>query len=920
MRVRRIVALLLSFSSVAATAFAVTVPGDYPTIQAAIQAVPSGTTIDVQPGTYSEHLLINWTGKSLTIRGIAGPGATIVQPPPGSAGSIVRVLNATGHIRFEGIRFQGGTGVSGQGGGFTIANASSVTFVLCEFLNNSAPSGGGGSINASVVWFDTCLFRGNVATGAGGGGAVVIVGGARPTFVYTQFVNNSSGVQYEYGFGGAVSVNDASPTFRHCVFTDNQSAFAGGGIMHIGLWPGAPASHGTATLVIEDSTFTGNVTRRASTLINPAEGGAIHVEDNAIAYVTRTTISNNSAHIGGGINLYRARLVLASSIVQGNQAQESAGFGGLGGGIAASSNVAAGFQAAGVTVIDTVIRNNSASSAGGGIYVNGDLMCGGCNPATAAKTALAVDATLISGNSSARYGGGVYVERSALTMFASQVLGNTATFGGAGLQVNEVSTATVTWTTIARNTASGTAAVPGMGGGIHANNGAAVLTVRDSRIYRNTAGAGGALFIGDNNRAAGFVSGSVQNSFVADNEASGSAQIAERAGCSDGVSVSPLPMLTYSGNHMAGSTPIYLSCGANPFVTSISAFNALPRNSGNDTAGPAFVSFMATPAVGPSVLSWTVGRASSVTIAGVGTIAGDSGTRDVHPMRRVEYTLTSSPSVTLATAEVTGPVNWGLVGDIPVPGDYDGDGRTDTAVYRPSSGVWYIVDSSTGAVRVRLWGVPSLLDKPVQADFDGDRKTDIAVYRQVTGEWFVIRSSDGGGQMHWWGQPTLGDVPIPADYDGDHRANIAVYRSSTGEWFVLRPSGVGFVAWWGVPSLGDQPVPGDYDGDGATDLAVYRSSTGEWFIQPISGAAAYGFDWGVPSLSDTPVPADYDGDGRVDAAVVRRSTGEWHLLRSSAGPAVVYWGLGVAPAPGDYDGDSAVEAAVWIGNLWKIAR
>jgi hypothetical protein len=115
-------------------------------------------------------------------------------------------------------------------------------------------------------------------------------------------------------------------------------------------------------------------------------------------------------------------------------------------------------------------------------------------------------------------------------------------------------------------------------------------------------------------------------------------------------------------------------------------------------------------------------------------------------------------------------------------------------------------------------------------------------------------------------------------------------------------------------------VPGDYDGDGATDLAVYRNSTGEWFIQPISGTAAYGFGWGVPSLCDMPVPADYDGDGRVDAAVVRRSTGEWHLLRSSAGPAVVYWGFGVAPAPGDYDGDRAVEAAVWIGNLWKIAR
>jgi hypothetical protein len=69
-----------------------------------------------------------------------------------------------------------------------------------------------------------------------------------------------------------------------------------------------------------------------------------------------------------------------------------------------------------------------------------------------------------------------------------------------------------------------------------------------------------------------------------------------------------------------------------------------------------------------------------------------------------------------------------------------------------------------------------------------------------------------------------------------------------------------------------------------------------------------------------PVPADYDGDGRTDLAVLRRSTGEWFLLRSSAGAAVVTWGLGNVPTPGDYDGDNAAEAAVWVGGLWKVAR
>ncbi|MBS1794037.1 MAG: VCBS repeat-containing protein [Acidobacteria bacterium] len=483
----------------------------------------------------------------------------------------------------------------------------------------------------------------------------------------------------------------------------------------------------------------------------------------------------------------------------------------------------------------------SGSSFGGGISSFGPLVVNNC---------AIYGNTVLNGP-----GGGIYFN-DTLVMTRSTVSGNTASAGGGGITSEfNTSVGDIIDSTVAFNTA-GT-----LGGGVQNQTG--IMRARNSIIASNTG-------TGSRPDFSGTLTSQGYNLI-------GNSTGANIIGTILGNQLNVDPLLS----------PLALNGGA-------TMNHALPRNSPAIDAGdPNRLQF----ADQRDTVRGSDGNSDGTRGGDVGAYEKLKTALDFNGDELSDIAVLRNGSINSLAGEtpngISNPVYWffqtspttynfsafGFTDDKQVPADYDGDGKTDIAVYRPSNGTWYILGSQNGIFGFR-WGIST--DIPVPADYDGDGKADVAVFR--AGVWYILKSQQG-----YTGTVSLGqaaDKPVPADYDGDGKADVAVFTGTN--WSIIK-SGSGLTNdLFGLS--GDIPVAADYDGDGKANLAVFRPSNRTWYYARNSGVPAQNFESLAFGLStDAPAPADYDGDGKTDIAVFRN--GVWYLNETHRGLQIAYFGV-----------------------------
>ena len=325
-----------------AKAIIIEVPGDYPTIQEAIDAAEDGDTILVANGTHTGdgNYNLDFRGRDLTVRSQGGPESCTLDA--NGLGRLFLFQNGetensviAGFALRNGNAWAAGT-ESADGGAISCDNGSSPTIRNCHFVQNRADAGGAVfGTSESHPKIEDCKFGGNRAIA---GGALAAVNFSSPHLIRCQFVGNSA------AWGGAVAgwfgwyENFEEPVIEDCIFSSNKAAdmqgydAAGGAIFFFRTYP-----------YFSRCTFRGNEAEGAGGAIHNQKSnpflmsclfdgnraqwaGAIYNNIYSIPDIVNCTIVNNESELeAGGVWVTHGSSTLVNCVLWGNRSETGGG-------------------------------------------------------------------------------------------------------------------------------------------------------------------------------------------------------------------------------------------------------------------------------------------------------------------------------------------------------------------------------------------------------------------------------------------------------------------------------------------------------------------------------------------------------------------------------------------------------------------
>ncbi|MHA6759595.1 DNRLRE domain-containing protein [Streptacidiphilus sp. PAMC 29251] len=254
-----------------------------------------------------------------------------------------------------------------------------------------------------------------------------------------------------------------------------------------------------------------------------------------------------------------------------------------------------------------------------------------------------------------------------------------------------------------------------------------------------------------------------------------------------------------------------------------------------------------------------------ITVGAAGWAANNQtldGVRPLHPTTSIGVFRASSEQFVFATANNNATVDhtavFGQSGDIPLTGDWNGDGIDTIGIYRPSTRQFILSNSSTNPAQDITVAFGNSGDIPIVGDWNGDGIDTIGVFRPSTRHFYLSDSNTSPAVDHavWFG--TTGDQPIIGDWNGDGTTTVGIYRPSTKQFVAANSlSNPTVDATIAYGDSGDTPLTGDWNGDGTTTIGIWRPSAFSLDNSLTSSTTVQTTSMGIST--DTPITGDWNG-------------------------------------------------------------